>query len=67
MKELRVDAEGGVWRIAFAFDPKRKAILLTGGNKIGISKSRFYATLIRIADVRYTRYLKIIALDRSRK
>jgi len=23
MKELRVDAEGGVWRILFAFDPRR--------------------------------------------
>lgn len=67
MKELRVDADGGVWRIAFAFDPKRKAILLTGGNKIGISKSRFYATLIRIADARFARYLKIIDLDRSKK
>jgi len=27
MKELRFDAGGGVWRIAFAFDPERKAIL----------------------------------------
>jgi hypothetical protein len=64
MKELRVDAEDGVWRIAFAFDPKRKAILLTGGNKTGISKDRFYSTLIRIADARYSRHLK--SLDRKR-
>ena len=26
MKELRFDAAGGVWRVAFAFDPKRRAI-----------------------------------------
>jgi hypothetical protein len=53
MKELRVDAEGGFWRIAFAFDPRRRAILLTGGNKTGISKDRFYGTLVRVADGRY--------------
>ena len=41
MKELRADAENGIWRIAFAFDPKRKAILLTGGNKTGVTKNRF--------------------------
>jgi hypothetical protein len=67
MKELRVDAEDGVWRIAFAFDPKRRAILLTGGNKTGISKDRFYSTLIRIADARYGRYLKSMDAKRSRK
>jgi hypothetical protein len=57
MKELRVDAEGGVWRVAFAFDPARRAILLTGGNKTGVSKDRFYQALIRIADRRYTQHL----------
>jgi hypothetical protein len=67
MKELRVDAHGGVWRIAFAFDPKRKAILLTGGNKTGISKDRFYSTLIRIADARYGSYLKSMDAKRSRR
>ncbi len=65
MKELRVDADGGVWRIAFAFDPRRKAILLTGGNKTGISKERFYAALIRIADARYSRHLKSTDAKRS--
>jgi hypothetical protein len=67
MKELRVDAECGVWRIAFVFDPKRTAILLTGGNKTGISKDRFYSALIRIADARYDRYLKSMDAKRSRK
>jgi hypothetical protein len=33
MKELRADAAGGVWRVAFAFDPRRQAILLAAGNK----------------------------------
>lgn len=67
MKELRVDAEGGVWRIAFAFDPKRRAILLTGGNKAGIPKDRFYSSLIRIADARYGCHLKNIDVKRSKK
>jgi hypothetical protein len=58
MKELRVDAEGGAWRIAFVFDPKRRAILLTGGNKSGTSKDRFYSWLIRVADARYGQHLK---------
>jgi hypothetical protein len=42
MKELRFDAANGVWRIAFAFDPKRQAILLCGGDKSGRSEDRFY-------------------------
>jgi hypothetical protein len=67
MKELRVDADGGVWRIAFAFDPKRRAILLTGGNKTGISKDRFYSTLIRTADARYKRHLKGIGTESRKK
>jgi hypothetical protein len=67
MKELRVEAEDGVWRIAFAFDPRRKAILLTGGSKTGISKERFYSALIRVADARYGRYLMSMDEKRSKK
>jgi hypothetical protein len=67
MKELRVDAEDGVWRIAFAFDPKRRAILLAGGNKTGISKDRFYSILIRTADARYSGHLKMIDEKRGKK
>ena len=33
MKELRFAADGGVWRIAFAFDPEWQAIMLAGGDK----------------------------------
>ncbi len=35
MKELRFDAAGGVWPVAFAFDPKRNAVLLIAGDKSG--------------------------------
>lgn len=57
MKELRFDAEGGVWRIAFAFDPGRKAILLVAGDKSGQSERAFYRRLIAIADKRFDAHL----------
>jgi hypothetical protein len=38
MKELRFRADGGVWRVAFAFDPTRNAILLVAGDKSGVSE-----------------------------
>lgn len=53
MKELRFSADNGVWRIAFAFDTKRKAILLVGGDKSGTSQKRFYKELIKKADARF--------------
>lgn len=58
MKELRFKTGNGVWRIAFAYDPKRQAILLVAGNKSGVSKTRFYKELIRKADERFSTYLK---------
>lgn len=44
MQELRFDAADGVWRVAFAFDAKRKAILLVAGDKSGISEKKFYSS-----------------------
>ena len=58
MKELRCDAAGGVWRIAFAFDPERKAVLLVAGDKSGGSERRFYLRLIAKADERFDRHLR---------
>jgi hypothetical protein len=57
MKELRFDAAGGVWRFAFAFDPKRKAIVLCGGDKSGGSEKKFYRDLIRKADARFSAHV----------
>lgn len=57
MKELRLRADGGVWRIAYAFDPKRRAVLLVAGDKSGGSQKRFYRQLIRKADERFGDYL----------
>ena len=61
MKELRVQFRGDPWRILFAFDPSRKAILLVGGNKRG--DKRWYKTNIPIADGRYRRHLKRLEMD----
>lgn len=58
MKELRFDAADGVWRVLFAFDPTRKAILLVGGDKSGGSEKKFYKQLIQKADDRYSTHLK---------
>ncbi len=57
MKELRFDAAGGVWRVAFAFDMNRKAILLVAGDKSGVSEKRFYHWLIHTADERFDAHL----------
>ena len=61
MKEMRFSAAGGQWRLAFAFDPNRKAILLVAGDKSGESAKRFYRALIRKADDRFDRHLARLA------
>ena len=57
MKEIRFNAANGVWRVAFAFDPERRAIILVAGDKSGISERRFYRALIRKADDRFDNHL----------
>ena len=57
MKELRVQHRGEPWRIFFAFDPKRRAIVLVGGNKAG-GGSNWYKDNIRIADERFEEHLR---------
>ena len=44
--------------MAFAFDPKRRAILLVAGDKAGISARRFYKQLINRADKRFDEHLE---------
>ena len=60
MKELRFNADDGVWRVAFAFDPTRQAILLVGGDKSGVSQKRFYKSLISKADQRFDQHLQTV-------
>ena len=60
MKELRFKADGGVWRFAYAFDPKRQGIVLVGGDKSGTSEKRFYKQLIQKADKRFDNHLETL-------
>lgn len=55
MKELRIQIAGDPWRVLFAFDPIRSAILLEGGNKRG--DKRWYETHVPIADMRFQQHL----------
>jgi len=66
MKELRFDADGGVWRVAFAFDPERQAILLVAGDKSGGNEKRFYKRLVKIADERFDLHLERIPKSGNR-
>ena len=65
MKELRFSAADGEWRVAFAFDPKRKAILLVAGDKFGVSEKRFYRELIRKTDDRFNSHLARLKKERK--
>lgn len=67
MKELRFDADNGVWRVAFAFDPERKAVLLVAGDKSGTSQKRFYKGLIKKADARFDSHLEALKAKRTKK
>ena len=55
MRELRVQSGGRPLRIFYAFDPRRSAILLIGGDKTG--DNRFYARFVPLADELYDEYL----------
>ena len=57
LKELRAQTENNVFRVAFLFDEKRKAVLLIGGDKKGKNEKRFYRNLIIQAEEIYQQYL----------
>lgn len=55
MRELRAQSGGRPIRVFYAFDPRRSAILLIGGDKTG--DGRFYERMIPIADKLYEIYI----------
>ena len=65
MKELRFSAADGEWRVAFAFDTRRKAILLVAGDKSGGSEKRFYKRFIAKADDRFDAHLARLKKERK--
>jgi len=67
MKGLRFDAADGVWRVAFAFDLNRTAILLVAGDKSGGSEKRFYRQLIDKADERFDSHVAKIRRQKEKE
>jgi hypothetical protein len=64
MKELRTQHSGRPYRTLFAFDPRRVAILLIGGDKTG--NNRWYEEFVPLADKIYAGHLKEIAGEGNR-
>jgi hypothetical protein len=58
MRELRIQHTGRPYRVLYAFDPRRTAILLLGGDKTG--DDRWYEKHVPVADRLYDRYLEEI-------
>jgi len=56
MRELRVQHAGRPYRVLYAFDPRRTALLLIGGDKTG--NDRWYETFVPLADQIYDRHLQ---------
>jgi len=63
MKELRIQHSGRPYRVLFAFDPRRCAILLIGGDKTG--NDRRYDEFVPVADALYDLHLE--ALKKEKK
>jgi len=58
MRELRIQHAGKPYRVLYAFDPRRKAILLMGGDKTG--NDRWYDEMIPIAEALYDHHIQIL-------
>ncbi len=61
MRELRIQIGGDPYRVFYAFDPRRAAILLVGGNKAG--DEQFYERMVPQADRVYDRHLQELAQE----
>ncbi len=56
MRELRIQHEGRPYRVLYAFDPNRDAVLLIGGDKTG--NNRWYEIFVPVADRLYAEHVK---------
>ncbi|NGZ86570.1 type II toxin-antitoxin system RelE/ParE family toxin [Duganella aceris] len=64
MRELRIQHAGRPYRVLFAFDPRRSAILLLGGDKTG--NDRWYEENVPIADRLYDTHLETLKKEQSK-
>lgn len=62
MRELRVQHEGRPYRVLYAFDPRRAAILLIGGDKTGLG-DRWYVEFVPKADALYDAHLEMLKAE----
>ena len=65
LRELRIQIGGRPLRIFYAFDPRRVAILLIGGDKTG--QTDFYPRMIAVADGLYDEHLAELAAEAARR
>lgn len=61
MRELRIQHQGRPYRILYAFDPRRHAILLIGGDKTG--QDRWYDVFVPVADTLYDVHLDTLSKE----
>jgi len=61
MRELRIQHAGRPYRVLYAFDPRRSALLLIGGDKTGDSK--WYEQNVPIADRLYDQHLAALVKE----
>jgi hypothetical protein len=65
MKELRIQHCGRPYRVLFAFDPRRRAILLIGGDKTG--NDSWYEEFVPFADGLYNRHLEALKKEQEKR
>ena len=65
MKELRIQHSGRAYRVLFAFDARRCAILLIGGDKTG--NNRWYEELVPVADALCDQHLEGLKKEQEKK
>src|SRR3974377_350846 len=65
MKELRIQHSGRPYRVLFAFDPRRRAILLIWCDKTG--NDRWYEEFVPVADGLYDEHLEALKKEQEKK
>jgi hypothetical protein len=64
MRELRIQHEGRPYRVLYAFDPARSALLILGGDKTG--DELWYERMVPKADAIYAAHLKVLQKERQK-
>lgn len=58
LKELVIQHAGSPYRVFYAFDPKRRAVLLCGGRKDGAQDKQFYRRMVPLAEAEFLKHLQ---------